>query len=269
MDPSVKNGGLLYASDGSTNDVNIYTYPKLKLVGTLTGFSGPQGICLNQAGDVWIVNAGASDVLEYAPLGTSPIATLHDPGQYSIACSGDDEPGNLAVSNILSTSDGPGSLSIYKHAEGNPDVIEALTRDYFVTYDSKGNLFIDGQNPSYAFALGEIPKGSKKVEPLSVSGATIDFPGGVQYADGNLALGDQANNVIYQLAVSGSVATVVGTTKLLGSSDVVTFFIHGHVVLCLDAGNADIEIYKYPAGGEPIKVIHNIAADGLVITKKT
>jgi hypothetical protein len=255
MAPEAKEGRLLYVSDSGTNDVYIYTYPRFKLVGTLTGFSEPQGICTNKTGDVWIANTGESNLVEYA--GTNPIATLNDPGEYPDACSVDGVTGNLAASNILSTGDGPGSLSIYRHAAGSPHVVEAFARDYFVTYDPKGNLFMDGESSSDdTFGLGEIPKGSKKFEQLSISGATIEFPGGLQYADGNLALGDQSNAVIYQLAVSGSVATVVGTTELLGASDVVTFFILGHVVVCVDAGNADIEIYKYPAGGYPIRIIH-------------
>jgi hypothetical protein len=271
MAPGAKHGRLLYISDSGTDDVDIYTYPKLKLVGTLTGFDGPQGICLNKARDVWIVNTNASDLLEYAPLGTKPIATLYDPGEYPVACSGDAVTGDLAASNLISTSDGSSSLSIYKHAAGSPDVIEALTRNFFLSYDPKGNLFVDGENSSYNFALGEIPVGTKKVKQLSVRGATIEFPGGLQYADGNLALSGpnntQDDTVIYQLAVSGSVATVVGTTQLLPGG--VAVFIQGHEVVCVNAGNAGIAIYKYPAGGEPIKVIYTSLVEplGLVITK--
>jgi len=115
-------------------------------------------------------------------------------------------------------------------------------------------------------------KERKKVEQLSVSGATIEFPGGLQYVNGNLALSGPSNTedgtVIYQLAVSGSVATVVGTTQLLGSCSV-ALFILGHEVVCVNGGNADIAIYKYPAGGEPIKVVHTYLVEplGLVITK--
>lgn len=272
MAPSAKQGRLLYISDGGTEDVDIYTYPKLKLVGTLTGFDEPQGICLNKAGDVWIVNTAVSELLEYAPFGTNPIATLYDPGEYPVTCSGDGPTGNLAASNLFSTSDGSSSLSIYKHATGSPDVIEALTRNFFLSYDPKGNLFVEGENSSDNFALGEIPEGTKKVEQLSVSGATIESPGPLQYADGNLALGGQDKTegitVIYQLAVSGSVATVVGTTKLLGSGGT-AFFILGHEVVCVNAETLEIAIYKYPAGGEPIKVIHSSLVEplGLVITK--
>lgn len=271
MAPGAKHGRLLYISDSGTDDVDIYTYPKLKLIGTLTGFDLPQGLCLDKAGDVWIVNTNASDLLEYAPRGTNPIATLYDPGEYPVACSGDGVTGDLAASNLISTSNGSSSLSIYKHAAGSPDVIEALTRNFFLSYDPKGNLFVDGENSSYNFALGEIPEGTKKVEQLSVSGATIEFPGSLQYADGNLALSGpnntQDDTVIYQLAVSGSVATVVGTAQLLGSCGV-AIFILGHEVVCVNTGN-DIAIYKYPAGGWPIKVIHTSLVEplGLVITK--
>ena len=66
MRPEAKSGSLLYVSDGSAS-VYIYSYPQLKLTGTLKGFSQPLGECVNKNGAVWIAKFfGAQELDEYA-----------------------------------------------------------------------------------------------------------------------------------------------------------------------------------------------------------
>jgi hypothetical protein len=38
----------------------------LRLVGTLTGFTNPQGDCVDKSNNVWIVDTEASQLIEYA-----------------------------------------------------------------------------------------------------------------------------------------------------------------------------------------------------------
>jgi hypothetical protein len=66
-----------------------------------------------------------------------------------------------------------------------------------------------------------------------------------------MTIGDQDGAVIYQ--TSGS--KITGSTPLTGSSDVVQYFIAGANVIAPDAGNADVEYFKYPVGGSPTKTI--------------
>ncbi|MGC1760055.1 MAG: hypothetical protein WA742_11920, partial [Candidatus Cybelea sp.] len=54
---------------------------------------------------------------------------------------------------------------------------------------------------------------------------------------------------IYRYAVSGTMATLKGTVSLSGSSDCDQTWIAKPLVFCPDAGNIDVEVYKYPAGG--------------------
>lgn len=64
MAPAAKKSkALLYISDAGTDDVYVYAYPSLAVVGTLTGFSTPAGMCVDKTGDVFVVNYGASDIL--------------------------------------------------------------------------------------------------------------------------------------------------------------------------------------------------------------
>lgn len=66
MAPDAKTNDLLYVSDVGTNDVYVYSYPKLKLEGTLTGFATPDGECVDMAGNVFITNFGTQQIFEYA-----------------------------------------------------------------------------------------------------------------------------------------------------------------------------------------------------------
>lgn len=147
MAPEAKRDNLLYISDVGTDDVDVYAYPKGVFLGTLTGFSGPEGECVDKTGDVFIANYAASSILEYAHGGTSPIATLNDPGYLPGGCSIDPTTGNLAVTNYLTTGAGQGNVAIYKDAKGTPKAYHAdplILEMFFCGYDKAGNLFVDG-----------------------------------------------------------------------------------------------------------------------------
>jgi hypothetical protein len=266
MDLDAKKSILLYGAAFSTNDVDVYTYPKGKLVGTLTGFNEPQGECVDHAGNVFVANTGTSQIIEYAHGGTSPIATLNDPNQYPVSCSVDPSTGDLGVTNILSTSGGPGSVSIYKKARGTPKTYSDsnFARMDFLGYDNSGNLFVDGSNSSASFRYAELPKGSKTFIDITLE-KTIGFPGDIQYDGTYTAIGDQGNANVYQ--TSGG--TVVGTTTLGGAQQVGTFFILGDKILCPESCNGDVAIYAYPAGGAPIKTLKLAdGAPGVVVISK-
>jgi hypothetical protein len=128
---------------------------------------------------------------------------------------------------------------------------------YFLGYDNRGNLFLDGYNPSKQFQYGELASGSTTITPITLDGATIGFPGGVQFAGRKVNIGDQGGDVIYQATEAG---TVTSSTPLGGSVDCVQFFIRRKAVVCPDAGNGDIEVYRYPIGGSPVRVTTGLVA---------
>ena len=165
MNPDAKNElHLLYISDIGTNDVYVYSYPRGKLMGALTGFESPEGECVNKAGDVWITNTSAAEIVEYAHGGASPIATLSDAGQYPVGCSVNKSTGDLAVSNSQTTSSGAGSVSVYPAASGTPKTYSVPNTyyPYFLGYDSHGDLFVDGENSGFtAFEFARLSKGGK------------------------------------------------------------------------------------------------------------
>ena len=177
----------------------------------------------DKSANVWIVNDGASQLVEYAHGGTSPIATLSDAGEYPEGCSVDPTTtGNLAVTNFYSTS-GAGSVSIYAGARGSPQVYSdpGMTNYRFCGYDSKGNLFVDGVNNSSSFVLAELPKGSSSFTNIDFT-QKIEWPGGVQWDGKFIAVGDTDTGTIYRTNAAG---IVKGSTLLSGSNYVNQFWI--------------------------------------------
>lgn len=254
------SGALLYLSDGNTYDVYVYSWPQLNLVGTLTGFNGPTGECAGAGGNVWIVNTYASQLIEYAHGGTTPIATLNDAGEYPLSCSVNKKNGELAAGNIESTSGGAGSVTVYPGASGDgTNYPDANVYIHAVGYDG-GALFVDGGSGSGYFTLQSFKKGA--FAPITVSGGAIDFAGGIQDADGSLTLGDQlaasGNPVIYQMSKSGAIH---GSTPLTSGGGCVQYFIKGNKVICPNPNNANYLVYPYPAGGTAIKTISGSFSD--------
>jgi hypothetical protein len=246
---------LLYVSDSGTNEVLSYAWPNPKTGGVLNGsFSEPQGECADTKGNVYITNTGDSNILEYT--GTKLTNTLTDPRQYPVDCSYDTLNGNLAVSDIVSTGDGGGSVAIYKGAKGTPKIIGGgiLQRVYFIAYDGSGNLFAAGETSNYGVALAELPAGSKKFKricPNGVGGGALEFPGGLAWDGKYIVISNQDTQTVER--IKG--CSIVGKTVLEGSVDIVSFAIVGKYLIAPDAGAAQVEIYAYPQGGSPIQVL--------------
>jgi len=260
MAPDAKRKDLLYISDQGTNDVYVYSYPRGKLKGTLTGFDLPQGLCVDKKGDVWITNFASSEIVEYAHGGTSPINTLTLSGQQLAGCSVDQSTGDLAVSSLLTTGSEAGSVWIYPNGSGTPITysVPNMFYVYFLGYDIHGNLFVDGSSSSAVFQFAELLKGSGGFTDITLN-QTFQIPGGVQWHGTNVAVGDQsASNgyaVIYQFTISGSTGTEVGTTPLTASPRGGQFWIHGKRVVTPDNGGKNTQFYHYPAGGTPTKTL--------------
>jgi hypothetical protein len=272
IDPAAKNYDLLYVSDLIAQVVDIYRYGHgYKLVGTLTGFFNPEGLCVDRAGDVWVTNdtsVGVHQITEYPHGGTTPIQTLNDPDGRANGCSVDPKTGDLAVADFWGPSEGIGNVAVYAHANGTPAFYSNpnIYYYYYCGYDDKGNLFVDGETQTSVFGLGELAKGGKTLKFIPVN-ETIYLPGGVQWDGKYLAVGDQVavkhnfTSVIYQFSITGSVGTDVGTTILTGSSQVAQFWIprkykrEGTTVIGPNQNGKDTLFWAYPAGGNPINTI--------------
>lgn len=257
MDPSANRTALLYVADWGADAVYVYSYPAARRKGMLTGFKRVEGLCADRMGNVWVVDSLASTLYEYAHGGTHPIATLSDPkDEHPWTCSVNPKNGDLAVANIRRGSDAPGSLSVFTGAQGKPRTYldPNISAMISVSYDNHSNIFVAGvpyARPPFAFA--ELRHRRKKFVGIALVGVRIKSPGGLQFADGNLAIGDdQGKTVVYQF----SGGTITGITSLLGACHVAQFFIDGPTLLATSIcahSFPSVLFYKYPSGGHPIK----------------
>lgn len=272
MSPATERN-LLYVSDEATNVVDVFTFPFGTPVGVLQQLHDPVGTCSDRTGDVWVVNA-PNHVLRYAHGAQHPEATMEDARAVRLqACSIDPMSGNLAVTDAGRPGQA-GNVVIYAGGQGSPKRFRSadLIEVFFCAYDDKGNLFVDGLDGKYAFHLLELAHGGQRLRPIKLD-QSVGFPGAVAWDGKYLALGDRSYRgghapAIYQIAVSGTHGTVVGTTKLSGSCDLLGFTIpklgsgkgnpQGTRVVAPDVCDNAVRFFRYPAGGSATKKLDEI-----------
>ncbi|HEV3090645.1 MAG TPA: hypothetical protein VGX91_04275 [Candidatus Cybelea sp.] len=265
MLPEAKNEDLLYVSgrNGKGGDiVYVLSYPAGKQVGELTGLYAPVGLCTDKAGDVWIVNQGNSEAVEYAHGGTTEIGSVTIPGPAGYGCAIDPASGNLAVTYF---SDFDGNVAIYKNASGSP---VTYNDDYgppffFCTYDNQSNLFISDNWVHGSPLLYELPNGSSNLVQISLNkdiGWPSEGPLTIQWTGNALAYGGSPQPpqtrkgpvVIYEVTVSGTEGELTRAIQLATHKPGDTqFWVQGKSVVQATAGRTHIGVWGYPAGGEP------------------
>ena len=156
----------------------------------------PDGICTNKAGDVFIVSNQNDTIIVYKHGGT---CANRDPRRHGrltrLTVPSIRRPGISPLQTIHTYSDGPGSVAIYAHGKGTPTIYSdsKMTNVYFVGYDDKGNLFLDGATPpSIGFVFAELPKGKKKFSNIKLKGGYIYFPGKVFWDGKYVTVADQS-----------------------------------------------------------------------------
>ncbi len=260
MLPEAKSGPLLYLSvfKDSEAAVDVFTFPRGKLVGTLTGFASAYGLCSDNKGNVFVTDWYRQDITEYAHGGTKPIATLADPGYETTGCSFDPTTGNLAVVNEATSSGGAGNIAVYANELGTPTFYSDAVISYYwyCSYDNAGNFFVSGRKfLSGGQDFAELSHGRSDFQDLS-----IPFPigGGMQWDGEYVAVASEVNGEnaqIYRLSVSGSTVTVEGTVPInrrkhkvnlagpiwIGDRRIVAPLQHS------------VAFWNYPTGGRPVK----------------
>jgi hypothetical protein len=236
----------------------IYTFPRLKRLFVLYPGIQPESECSDQRGDVFV--ATGDGLLEYRHGGVSPIATI---GIGSEACSVDPVTGDLAVAQY-----GYG-VRIFRPTKQGWHLPATRTPPFQPTscaYDANGNLFVDGSTGG-DLELAELVKGTKNFASIEVS-QTINAAGTIQWDGRHLAVTSQANPpLIYRYSISGSAATLIGTTKLSRATRVAeTWIFDGYVFGAVDYYNLGVDMWKYPGGGSPVKTLSIDVAGGVTIS---
>jgi hypothetical protein len=205
------------------------------------------GMCSRtDRGDFWVTESGGAE--EFRAGGTKVLKTLTvTAGGDPSGCSIDKSSGDLAVALLN------GGVVIFKDASGSGTAIkDGLSESFFIGYDDRGDLFADGFTSRAAVGFVELPAGSSTFHSVTLPN-TIEFPGDVQWDGTYITVQDQEANAIYRYTISGSSATLEGTVQFSEASDCAGGDIfRGKYFLCPDAGDNNVKVYAYPAGGSPI-----------------
>jgi len=272
---AIQAAGTKIFLTGANNVVNIYN-TNGKLLGQITGFTEPQALATDAKANLYVANTGANNVLIYSPPYNKTPVTLSASGWYPAGVAPFNNGEFVAVTNILNTSGGPGSVLLYKRNK----LVATVQNSRFFTYiacafDANGDLFVDGAYVHDGHdepLVGEIPGATKGKTTLNVltTENSIEFPGGVQVTTKNeIAIDDQEAYAIYTYnqPKDGSLGSPIATTPLSGSGDPVTFvFTQNNQDLWIaDASNQNgVAEYAYPDGGNPVKTLP-LPAGGIAI----
>ncbi|MGA7355741.1 MAG: NHL repeat-containing protein [Candidatus Cybelea sp.] len=293
---NAKGGASIIVSDASDNVVDIFN-AKGKQTAQLTGFSEPQGLALDAAGNLYVADTSNSRIQVYAAGFKGTPTTINDPGEFPASVTIDSK-GNLGVANILTTSDGPGSVSFFNNGGTLLTTLSNanFAKVIFDAFDDKGNLYIDGTNASGAFVAGEVVGGvSGKAITILATGNSVGYPGGIAISSRHkIVLDDQQNLTIftYNAPVKGSLGMPIATTPLTGAGDPISFAFTrtnrgiwvADAARGLSSGStasapgepppkvlvSSADRYRYPKGGESSKDIlfqHGAQPDGIVLSR--
>jgi hypothetical protein len=263
---------LFFASDYGVGDVYIYTMPGMSLKATLTGFSGPQGLCNDSKGDIFVNNTNTLQVLELSRTGTL-LNTFNDTYGYPVGCAVDPASGDLAVTDIFGLY-GAGQVVVWPGANpsATPHTISNPSQ-YFYYFDGYGpgsSLWVSGRNSYGTYMLSGC--GASSCSTIPLSGGTIYFPGAVQWdnARGNWVVFDQLcndTNAACSYTVSDSGVLGNQTTYLAYNGSNICDMVQGVIAAnnkkyvaggdyeyCGTASSSN-DRWAYPAGGQPTNYV--------------
>ena len=248
-EPDARGGDLLYVSGGSTGDVYVFSYPKGKLVQTLTGLQYPFGECADSKGDIFITSGEGQDVItEYAHGATSPTAILTGAATGE-GCAVDPTTGDVAAPSA------PGTLAIWGSNPSSPTIYKNRwgASMLFCGYDKDGNLFVDAATDPTS--LYELPADKSAFKKLAIKQVSIGTPGQVQWDGTHITIQDRKKRgVIYRFRFSDSAVYWTGTTQLGGSKSTGLSWIQANQVIVPFAVRRGaltrVGYWPYPSGGK-------------------
>jgi DNA-binding beta-propeller fold protein YncE len=254
---------LLYVSNGN-GAVTVYRYWKRDLVGKLSGFTAPTGECVDAVGNIFIADADAHDIVEYAHGARSPMRVLQDGKSSPYGCSVDPTTGNLAVANF------DGNVALYRHASGKPRIYS--TQGYApsplaCTYNDRGNLLVTGSDSNRYSYFAELDKHSVSFIHVNPSpyGSSFNWilVEGIPWDGKEFAIGEDS---VWRFKVKGDGQAIYkGFTPLYGTFSEAEYWIphfqdnpkrQGTQIVGVSQTNPGSVMYwNYPSGGAPIATI--------------
>ena len=137
----------VYAISAQTASVEIFDPRHLHggACGSITGFTIPQGLFVDGSGNVWVADAGAQSVYEFAPGGSTPIRTLSDPNGVPSDVVVDAASGTVYVTEYQNNVSPTTLVEVYAKGSTGPtgSMSDPDARNGgFAALDNQGNLYV-------------------------------------------------------------------------------------------------------------------------------
>ncbi|HEX3671567.1 MAG TPA: hypothetical protein VHT92_07690 [Candidatus Cybelea sp.] len=205
---------LVYVGDDENNEIMVFNQKTGKVVGEITESSGiadPQGLFVDASHNLWVVNGANGGSIQYRILmfprgSTTRGEVLSDPDASNPMDLTICRNGTTYVTNNENFSTGTGSIEVYAPGSTSPTgtlVFPNVAYEYFVTCDSRNNVFTDITNQYFSNDVVEFKKGKQSgATDLNVS---LNNPGAIKVDNaGNLLIDDQGSNTIAEYTKAGS-----------------------------------------------------------------
>jgi hypothetical protein len=267
LPPQAASRSFLYVTNWRSGYVSVLTYPQGVPVGSIGGFSQPEGECVDAASDVFVADRLHHQVQEFAHGGLTPQKKLAYPGAEPLACSVDPLTGNLAVTNGSRSKTQSSVIAVFPQSGGNPQTysMQGFNAQY-CGYDNQSNLYIDGFGiGKHTFAFAELPKGGSSIVRVSLN-KTIHYPGSVQWDGKHLMVSDEFPPAVYRFTFTQSGGMAVGHATTFGNLyEVGQLWVHAGNIVGTD-GDV-VYLWNYPSGGDVRKTYTGFSnAFGAVIS---
>jgi hypothetical protein len=241
--------GVIYSASGNNSAVNYYlkgTGPNNPVAGALSGnFSDPTGMGVDKAGDLYVTNTNAENVLVYTNGSSSPSATLSDADKfpYDVAIGPD---GTAYVANISGPMGASGNIVAFAPGASTPTL--TLNDKHFlhvigVALDKNGNLFASYDAHMVAGTASVVEFKAGKNVPTETH-IKLGAAGGIGFdrAGHLLALDLQAQTLnVYDVGKR----TPIHQLKLRGTSVFFSFNKDSSRLYLADYSQGKIDEYRY------------------------
>jgi DNA-binding beta-propeller fold protein YncE len=263
--------GELFVSDDLTDSVHVFRTGGAEIA-TIGGLNElPEGLAVDQSGDLYVAQFYANAVLEYANDHQTLLATLADPDRYPGSVGVDPTTGLVGVT-ATPTKGGPDSVDFF--AKGATSRCRRVTSEpyFFISAGAfiRGKFYVVGETATNGPLIGVIAGpgcSATRIQNLTV-GNKIDGPAAIQITPaGQIAVLDAGHSMIYTYdqPIDGNLGSPVATTPLAGLNDPRSFAFSqkGAFVYVADQYYSKTYTYAYPAGGNAIKAISSGGSAGI------
>jgi DNA-binding beta-propeller fold protein YncE len=200
MDAAGCSRAVVYVTSYNLS-VEIYNQrrPHTTPCGSITGLHNPQGIFVDAAQHLWVVDQGNGPphhVYEFAPGNPTPLLTLVDTVGYPVDVAVDNASGTVYVTNFFNNGSTPGVVEVYAKGSTTPTATLSDPNMQYAFYDAvddAGNLYVTYLHLNGPTGVGQVDEWFGGTGTPKNLGITLKAPGGiVTTATGALLICDQA-----------------------------------------------------------------------------